>query len=206
MKHYKRIILLSALMLVAIILSGCGSRATISTYSDPSFAPGSIKRVAIFPIKNTSIAPGEARVLEREMARAISSINPSVHIVGSTEAIQLLNEHDLADAWAEFLDNYTSSGIPNVRKLFEIGDSLGVDAILQGEIIYVFQRDGIFSAASGQTRVTVRYSILGTDSGKLLWEATTDASKTTATSMEKAPPLVDVIRIAQEKINANLPF
>ncbi len=70
----------------------------------------------------------------------------------------------------------------------------------------VLQRDGVYGLYRGLTTVTVRYSLLGTDSGLLLWEASSDGRKETATTLESAPPLIDVILLAQEKINESLPF
>ena len=114
------------------------------------------------------------------------------------------DRHSLADEWAKFLDDYNSSGIPNSQLLFEIGDALNVDAIMQGEIVDVYQRDGKYGGDTALSRVTVRYSILSTDSGKLLWEATSRGSRESATTLADAPPLIEVIQLAQEKILNNL--
>ncbi len=195
-------------LLLALLLVGCRSRnsATINTYTDPSFTKGSIKRIAVFPMANFRAAQGEARTLERQISQSIQRLDPGISVIGPSEATAAINEHGLADKWAEFLRNYTSSGIPNTELLFQIGDLLGVDAIIQGELVNVLQRDGDYALYLGLTTVTVRYSLFGTDSGLLLWEASSDGRKETATTLESAPPLIDVILLAQEKINESLPF
>ncbi|HQE50020.1 MAG TPA: hypothetical protein PKV93_11820 [Fervidobacterium sp.] len=195
-------------LLLALLLVGCRSRnsATINTYTDPSFTKGSIKRIAVFPMANFRAAQGEARTLERQISQSIQRLDPGISVIGPSEATAAINEHGLADKWAEFLRNYTSSGIPNTELLFQIGDLLGVDAIIQGELVNVLQRDGDYALYLGLTTVTVRYSLFGTDSGLLLWEASSDARKETETPLESAPPLIDVILLAQEKINESLPF
>lgn len=195
------------IVLIALLLVGCSSSSsTIRTYSDPSFTKGSIKRIAIFPMANFKAAPGEARTLERQLSQSLLRLDPTLKIVGPTEAVSVINDHDLADKWAEFLKNYTSSGIPNTALLFEIGDILGVDAIIQGEMVSLLQRDGVYGRNKGLTAVTVRYSLLGTDSGLLLWEASADGRIETFSAVEDAPPLIDAVLLAQEKINDNLPF
>lgn len=127
-------------------------------------------------------------------------------IVSSAEAIQVLNDSGLADEWARFLDNYNSSGIPNASVLRDIGHVLGVDAVIQGEIVNIQQSDGVYGGNKGTTRVTVRYSMMGVQSGKLLWEASSDGLRTTATTLESAPPVIEAVQLAQQKILATLPF
>lgn len=90
--------------------------------------------------------------------------------------------------------------------LNQLGTLLGVDAIMQGEMVNVTQQDGVYGQNKGQTRVTVRFTILGTKEGKLLWEASSDGIKGTATAMEEAPPIGEAVSLAVEKIMANLPI
>jgi len=202
----KKFGVIAVLLFVVVLLAGCYEEATINTYSDPSFDENTITKLAIFPIKNTKIAPGESRTINRKIAQGIHKSAPNIEIMSSNEAVNKLNEEGLADDWAQFLANYNSSGVPNSKMLFKIGDALNVDGIMQGEIVNVQQSDGSYGYSSGTTRVTVRYSILGVDSGKLLWEASSDGIRKTATTMEDAPPLIEAILLAQEKIMDNLPF
>ncbi len=162
-------------IILAILFFGCaGSSASINTYVDPSFDGTNLNRIAIFPIKNTKIAPSEAQQLNRDISQAISQRKSSIVIVSSAEVIDILNQKGLADDWARFIDNYNSSGVPNSSLLKKIGEVLGVDALLQGEIVNIQQMDGAYGRNKGTTRVTVRYSMMGTSSGKLLWEASSD--------------------------------
>jgi len=200
----KKLSLLIILLVGLVILTGCGERATIDTYSDPSFSKGSISRLAIFPMQNTRLAPSQSRQVNRDVTQGVNSINPNIEIMGASKATRIINEHKLADEWAQFLDDYNSSGVPNSQILFKIGDALNVDAIMQGEIVDVYQIDGKYGSNTAMSRVTVRYSILSTDSGKLLWEATSRGSSESATTMADAPPLIEVIKLAQEKILNNL--
>jgi len=206
----KKILLLLFLILITtLILTGCYDKATINTYSDPSFDKNTITRLAIFPMRNTKLAPGEAREINRKITQGIQRSAPNIDIMSADTATKKLNEADLTEEWAKFLSDYNSSGIPNTKMLFKIGDTLNVDGIMQGVIVNIQQRDGspgYYYSQRGQTRVTVRYSILGVDSGKLLWEATSDGIRETASAMEEAPPIIEAIILAQEKIVANLPF
>ena len=96
----------------------------------------------------------------------------------------MLNENGLADQAIRYEDHYYSDVLPSPGTLKTIGQSLGVDAILQGEIVDFRQTDGVFDRNKGKTRVTVHYSMIGIASGKLQWEASSDGSVTTLTTAE----------------------
>lgn len=194
-------------IVLASVTSGCSiSKATLNQFVDPSFGPGSISSVAVFPIRNTRLAPSEAQQINRKISQAIHEQSPGLEIMSSAEATRRLNSAGLVDTWADFIDDYVTSGIPDATDLRKIGRALGVDAIMQGEIVSLQQRDGAYGYSRGSTRVTVRFSMLGTQDAKLLWEASSDGIRSTATTMDTAPPVIEAITLAVDKICANLPF
>lgn len=151
------------MILISIIFVGCAaSTASLNSYVDPSFSRENISSIAIFPIMNTKFAPSEARQINRKVSQSIVRKNKNINIVSSNEAINLLNKNDLSSEWAIFLDNYNSSGIPDSRLLNAVGEILEVDAILQGEIVNIFQEDGHYGGNKGTTRVSVRFSMMST--------------------------------------------
>jgi len=192
--------------IACVLIAGCASqRATLRTFVDPSIRPESIQSVAVFPMRNVRLLPDEARELNRGVSQAFHRQNPSVKIVGPTHSTDLLNRANLAETYSDFLRDYSTSGIPNVTTLNEIRDALDVDAILQGEVFDIYQTDGIFGSHKGETSVTIRYVLLSTHNGNVLWEGTSNAKKVTATTVEPAPPLYEVVLIAQHKILGALP-
>jgi PBP1b-binding outer membrane lipoprotein LpoB len=199
----KKITLLS---IILIFLVSCATnKATINTYVDPNFSQGEVQNVAVFPIRNTRLAPSESKQINRKISQAIKRENSSIQIMSSSEAIRILNENELSDDWAQFLDDYATSGVPNSNILSEIGSTLGVDAILQGEIVNIFQEDGQYGGNRGTTRVTVRFSMLNTNEGNLIWESSSDGIKGTSTTLASAPPIIDAINLAVDKILDSLP-
>ena len=126
--------------------------------------------------------------------------------MNANEAISLLNDNDLAGTWSVFLKNYYSSGIPDKKDLNKIGNALGIDAILQGEIVNVFQRDKGFDDKGGETKVTLRFSMFSTIDGILLWEASSDGVKTYLYDNDSAPPVIDAVDLAVDKILTTLPL
>jgi hypothetical protein len=202
-----KILSVAAVSGTCLFLSGCAAlSANIKSYVDPGFTGATIHRLVVFPIRNRLLTAIEAQQLNRDLAKAISRKEPSILIVGSVQAFKLLNENGLADQGLRFLDNYYSSDRPNASVLKKIGQSLGVDAIIQGEIVNIKQTDGVYRISEGTTRATVRYSMTEVKSGKLLWEASSDGSVTTVTTLEPAPPIIYAVLLAQSEILAALPF
>ncbi len=197
-----------AYTLVAILCPlfvGCASnKGTINSFTEPSFDPASMKSVAVLPIRNAKFAPAEAQQVNRRIAQTVSAAG--VTVLGANEAIERLNSAGAADEWAVFLTNYTSSGVPNKTSLMRIADVLQVHGVLQGEVVNSFQQDGAYGNNKGQTRVTVRYSLLDGRSGLLVWEATADGICVTGTTLDDAPPTIEAINLAIEKIIEAIPF
>jgi len=201
------LVLGTAVSAACFVLSGCAStNADVKTHTEPGFTSASIRRLAVFPIRSRRLTTSEARQLDKELSQAILKKRPSVVILTSAEAVKLLNESGLADQASRFHDNYYPAALPNASVLRKIGQALKVDAILQGEIVNVQETDGVYNKHEGTTRVTVRYSMTAGESGKLLWEASSDGLVTTLTTVELAPPISYAVFMAQEKVLPTLPF
>ena len=190
------------LFFVPFFFIGC-SGASIKAYVSPTFMPGMLKSVAILPMQNVKMLPDETRQINNEIIQAFTNKIPSVTIIRPEEAVELLNKASLSDKYAEFLKNYSVSGIPNVNTLKEIGIALKVDAIVQGEVYEIIQSDGIPYHAA-KTSLTVRYVMLSTIDGAVLWDAISSANKSLS-ALDVAPPLIEVIKLACEKVLASLP-
>ena len=74
------------------------------------------------------------------------------------------------------LKNYSSSGVPNISTLKEIGIALNVDAIIQGEMYNFVEIVGSIWQW-GSTSLTIRYVMLSTINGDVLWDAMSSAKK-----------------------------
>lgn len=209
--------LLAALVLLSIAVIGFGvacvttpvkQGSTLKTFVEPSIQSGAIKSIAIFPIRNMNLLPDEIREFNRGITDGLGKQNPKLKLVGAVESVTMLNSAGLADKYSQFLRDYTQSGIPDIKVLNEIGTALGVDAVLQGEVFSISQVDG-YTVNNlrfyGKTSVSVRYVLLSTVNGGVLWEATGTAYKLSDKPADPAPTLYEAIQIAQEKILSALP-
>lgn len=195
-----------AILGASLSLSACAThRATIDTFTDASMTSGQVECIAVFPIRNTRVAPSQSQTTNRKITQAVHSSNPDLAVVGPAEAVSRLNDAGMADEWADFLERYVLSGVPDAEALSRIGQALACDSVLQGEVVNVYQRDGEFGSHKGETRVTVRFTLLDARNGRLLWEASSDGVRKTAITTGDAPPLVEAVDLAVEKILQNLP-
>jgi hypothetical protein len=109
---------LAMALVVLATLAGCATRqATINAFVDPSFSTGQVRSLAVFPVRNARLAPSESQEINRRVSMAIRQRSPRTEILSAVEAVRILNEKGLASEWTRFLDNYTSSGVPDAPAL-----------------------------------------------------------------------------------------
>ena len=144
---------------------GC-SQTPLRSPVEPSTQSRRIKSLAILPLGNGGVIPEQSRELNRTVLQAFHRKNPHITIVRPTESIALIERAGLDDTYGEFLRDFGRSGIPDVSTVRALGETLGADAILQGEIFNIQQVDGDYHGNVGLTSLTVRYSLVRTRSGR----------------------------------------
>ena len=186
---------------LALMLGGC-TTASLDSFVDPSYSSKDIRKVVVLPMTNAGITPGQAQELSRAFAQGMLRANPNLEIMGAGEAIDKINAANLADEWAVFLRNYNTSGIPNTNIVKRIGAVLGVDAIIQGSVLSVSQKD-----SNGfdypMTRVNVRYGAINAKTGAMLWEISSEGA--IQPYSYTAAPVIDAVRLAHGKILSSIP-
>jgi len=93
-------------------------------------------------MRNAKFAPSEARQLNRQLNQEMNKKNPNVIIIPPSKALRMINDSGLASEWANFVEDYYTSGIADKVVLSKIAKALSVDAIFQGQLVKVYQRDG----------------------------------------------------------------
>lgn len=195
------------LILLSIFVSGCAiSKGTINSFVEPTYEIGSIQKVAVFSVRNARFAPSEARQINKQIIQSLVAKNPEIEIVSPSEALRKINESNLAEKWADFVEDYYTSGIANRSILASVNKILGVDAVLQGQLLNVYQVDGDCWQRKGQTRITISFSVIENETAKTVWEASSDGIKGNATACAAAPPIADALSLAITKVTENMPL
>lgn len=211
----RKLLVLSKWLMLSIIFVACGgSTPSLNSYVDSSFDLTSIKRLAIFPISNSDFAHSEIRTVDEIITSSILSRNPDIEVKSTYTTVILLEAYNLDGLWLDFLDEYKDSGLLNKNKLASFGESLEIDAILYGEIKVLhqvdgrdvlFALDGVHGGNIATTKVAVKYRMLSTKNGNLVWESSCNGIKETIEAEVSAPPVIDAVYSAVDNIFSNLP-
>ncbi|MCK5457256.1 MAG: hypothetical protein KAI45_09030 [Melioribacteraceae bacterium] len=211
-KHVK----FSVCLLISAIFAGCSaSNDNLNSYVDPSLDISLMHKIALFPIEDSEFLNSEIRIIDQKIETTIHNINSDIVVISSINADYLLDSYKLKALWLDFLDNYSSSGIADKNDLILFGDAFKIDAIIYGEIVNVHRVDGrdafygvegTYGGNEGMTKVTVKYKMLSTRRGKLLWESSSDGITKTRELDVSAPPVIDAVKLAVDKIFSNLPM
>ncbi len=194
-------------LIIGTLFGGCvARRATLKTFIDPSIQSTSIKTVAVFAMRNTAFSPGETMEMDRTITQAFNEKNPSVAIFGTTKSDELINKENLVPDYTAFLGEFETSGLPNLVFLNKLKSLFKIDAILQGRLSEIEHRDA-GPHMHAQSSLTVRYTLLSTTTGRILWEGTSHAVvEYGKTKGRFAPPFYEVATLAQEKIIRSVPL
>jgi hypothetical protein len=196
----------ASILSLGFFLTGCAStKTTVRSYTDPAVGTRVITSLAILPVRNAPIAQSESIRMNREIAQTVQRQNPSLRILGPVEAIQALNASNLVADYDNYLVALAQSGIPNAEILRRVGAALDVDAIMQGQIVGLYQEDGSYPGRPGVTKFALRYSIVSTQDALLMWETSEEVKRRTGTVFEQAPPLEEVLPEATEVILKSIP-
>jgi hypothetical protein len=191
---------------LAVLITGCESTSTrVRSYSDPAVGNRVIASLAILPVRNAPIAQSESIRMNREITQTVQRQNPNLRIVGPVESIQALNAKNLVADYDNYLVGLAQSGIPNSEVLHRVGEALGVDAIMQGQIVGLYQEEGSYPGRPGRTKFALRYSIVSTQDALLMWETSAEVNRRTGTVFEQAPALELVLPDATQIVLKSIP-
>lgn len=186
--------------ITASISNGCMGGADTQIYRNPSFKAYKITTIAILPIKNSKLSDVESTEVNRYF---ISSITPKLsgHIIILPEAaIQKLDKDSTSYKYYKYLDTNSASGNINVEMIKNIGNTLHCNAILQCEIYNISIKNGVYGRSFGNTSCNLRYSLISTKDGSILWRAKSKAYERTSETDEPAPPLYEAIENGMDDI------
>lgn len=195
------------IVFIGLVFQGCMTkRASLKSFIDPSIQTATVKTVGVFSMRNAAFSPGETMDMDRAITQAFIQKNRAVAIIGTTEANAMLNRENLAGEFAKFLEDFEKSGIPNTVFLNKLKSEFNIDAILQGRMSDVKQNDA-GREGKAQSSLTIRYTILSTSNGTILWEGTSNANIVYGSSKGRfAPPFYEVGTLAQDKIISSIPM
>lgn len=191
----KFLIAFSALGLVA-----CAATSSVDSYINPVFGKSTIKTVAVMPLTNQRLNAGQALTANQRFVTGLRNKMPGIEIASGPDAIQKINDANLADAWNNFIVGYTQSGVPNASTLRSVAAALGADALAVGSINRIREQDAGWYQYP-YIEISLKYTIFDKN-GTVLWEASSDTKKEGYASK---PPMGEVLSEAVNQIVEKLP-
>lgn len=184
---------------------GCAiNRGTINTFYEPSYTVGSVKSLVVPVIRNARLAPSESMNISRTINRAIAAKNPQLRLISANAFKKLINSQGAVGEYADFIKDYVTSGIANQEFMKRLV-SADIDAIMICELSRISQRDGAYGWNKAETRVTLSFTIINTNTNDVVWSASADGVKGASTTLSEAPPMAAAIQLAVSKVADAIP-
>ncbi len=193
---------------LSLVLYGCAmQKGVIDSFVEPTYQTGSIKTLAIFPVQNASMAPAQANIINSIMVQAVQSKSTSITLISPAESARRINDAGIATQWTRFIEDFQTAGLVNKKYLSDIAKALQSDAVLQGFIGNITQKDGMqFGDGIGITRVSIHYAIIDLHNAKIIWQANSSGRVQTASfGYHMAPEVSEAMSVALKKLTDNLP-
>lgn len=179
MKKIQAIILIT---ITTFVLSGCGSNIK-KGYTNPTYAVGSVKRIAILPFDGVP----DADVAADMISMVLSNREVFEAIVDRAQLGEIIDEHRMP---LDLLDEKT---IIAKKQL------INADALLKGRVTRFSQGVAAFPIAT-PTKISMSLKLISTETGKTVW--TQLYSRSSATRGLLAPSVDEVmIEMAEEIAN-----
>ena len=156
--------------------------------------------MAVMPLTNQRINVGQSITANQRFISGLKQKMPAVDLIAGPDAVQKINDANLADAWNNFIVGYSQTGLPNTKTLRAITDVLGVDALAVGTISRVKEQDASFYVYPN-VEISLKYTFFDKN-GNVLWEANADSKKEGYASK---PPVGEVLSEALNQIVSRLP-
>lgn len=156
--------------------------------------------MAVMPLTNQRINVGQSITANQRFISGLKQKMSSADLIAGPDAVQKINDANLADAWNNFIVGYSQTGLPNTKTLRAITDVLGVDALAVGTISRVKEQDASFYVYPN-VEISLKYTFFDKN-GNVLWEANADSKKEGYAS---EPPVGEVLSEALNQIVSRLP-
>lgn len=198
-------LLFSTILVLFCACSTVKEQATISTYIDPTVRQGQIKSLAIFSLENDSLSRGDIQNLNRRIYERVKRRNPYIALLHPDKTARILRKQNMDSNWQAFYEYYHNYGRPDANALGGLYIALKTETILHIKLRDIVQQNGKFNEKTAVSSAIVVCSIFHTQKNRLIWEGISEGIKENELTFEKAPPLIDAIEVAIDKIMVNFP-
>jgi len=149
-------------------------------YDLTTLAPG---RLAILGVVTTPGLQGFGAPLSHALTAALAEVSPSLRLISTRETVNALNDDGLAAHYADLMSGFSRSGILDRKVLKTVGRAVRSRyVVLPGlaefreTILDRFEISGLKIVQSRISTLRLWMQLWDTDTGRMLWEASGEAS------------------------------
>ena len=206
------------LLLSACLCAGCAARVIDDSklqYLAPEFTENSLSEhgLSLLPVVAGEGQEGLRRPLAAKLEAHLADRLPEGRFAGTIQTLDLINEADLTEAYAQMIDDYARAAILNKRTLHRIGEATGVRYLLHVKLLDQSHTETIGPALLSDEIINLQIrnvSIFGQvwdcDLGDVVWEGTGEAMVRTEVEVQYLKHSIeDLVNIAARSFLNNLP-
>jgi hypothetical protein len=178
------------LALTAALLVGCTPLHVLDVHTTSAPGPRSLDLAALAPESVVTLGvltpaglQGFSAALSLALTAAVAEASPLLPRVSSLEAVNAINAHGLAGDYGELIAGFARTGILDRARLHGIGSALRCRYFLlpgltefREILLDKFEISGLKIVQNRITTLRLWLQLWDTQTGRLLWEATGEAS------------------------------
>ncbi|MHC4234523.1 MAG: hypothetical protein ACYSUQ_05355 [Planctomycetota bacterium] len=199
-----------ALASLLLALTGCAASITpdlVVTYVDPEGVTP--QRVALLPVTAGEGLEGFRRMTADNVYADLRASRPEISFLSADSTLDLLNEHGLAQPYAEMVVTYETTGVLDKAMLQQMGDVLDVDHLLHVAVRYSEGSETKYSIWTGydtteKQNLGLFAHLWSPEEGDIVWEASGGA-EVSASEFETTRSLPEILNVACKELAANFP-
>ncbi|MDE0298792.1 MAG: hypothetical protein OXN17_09185 [Candidatus Poribacteria bacterium] len=208
----------SIVLLMAGLLTGCAARVIDDSqlqYLAPEFTVESLSDhgLSLLPVVAGQGQEGLRRPLAAKLEAHLSSHLPEGRFLGAIETLDLLNEANLTEAYAQMIDDYSRAAILNKKTLHRIGQATGIRYLLHVKLLDQSRTERIQQAFLSDNLVSLEgknVSIFGQvwdcGLGDVVWEGTGQVNAEAEVEFQYVKQDIDqLVTMAAQSFLNNLP-
>jgi hypothetical protein len=206
------------LLLSAGFWTGCAARVIDDSklqYLAPEFTYNSLSEhgLGLLPVVAGQGQEGLRRPLAAKLEAHLAARLPEGRFAGAIQTLDLINEANLTEAYAQMIDDYARAAILNKRTLHQIGEATGIRYLLHVKLLDQSRTERIQQAFLSDNIVSLEgknVSIFGQvwdcGLGDVVWEGTGEIAAEAEVEFQYVKHDIDqLVSMAAQSFLNNLP-
>ena len=206
------------LLLSAGFWTGCAARVIDDSklqYLAPEFTYNSLSEygLSLLPVVAGQGQEGLRRPLAAKLEAHLAARLPEGRFAGAIQTLDLINEANLTEAYAQMIDDYARAAILNKRTLHQIGEATGIRYLLHVKLLDQSRTERIQQAFLSDDIVSLEgknVSIFGQvwdcGLGDVVWEGTGEIAAEAEVEFQYVKHDIDqLVSMAAQSFLNNLP-